>query len=85
MKLPEDIERELLDIETALGAWSGQQAGFPKLRGLRGAIERHMADLAAARAVLDLSGSGTGFGNRMIVVDDAKWQAWQARAGKGQG
>ena len=47
-------------------------------------ISQLEADLAAARAVLDLSGSGTGFGNRMIVVDDAKWQAWQARGKKEQ-
>jgi len=62
MKLPEDIERELLYI------WSGQQAGFPKLRGLRGAIERHMADLAAARAQLH------ALENKCVVSESAYMQ-----------
>ena len=78
MKLPEDIERELLYI------WSGQQAGFPKLRGLRGAIERHMAALAAARTVLDgAEDSQSLHSNKvLLIVDRAAWLAWRALAAK---
>ena len=80
MKLPDVIEREIREIETALGAQGGQQAGPPRLRGLRSAIEQQTAELAAARAVLEtaheLAGSA---GMYCMGVDRTLWQAWQAR------
>jgi hypothetical protein len=94
MKLPDVIEREIREIETALGAQGGQQAGPPRLRGLRSAIEQQTAELAAARAVLETSEIAWFFAKWpaskksdqvAMLVDRAAWQAWQARAGKGQG
>ena len=93
MKPPDVIEREIREIETALGAQGGQQAGPPRLRGLRSVIERQTAELAAARAVLETAqdeGALTDLSDagmvrwRKLLVPLATWQAWQARAGKGQ-
>ena len=82
MKLPEDIEREIREAELACGAQGGQQAGLPRLRGLRSVIERQAAELKAARAVLDRGETLGGYSTASrvdIQVDRAAWLAWQAR------
>ena len=44
-----DIERELQTIEAEYASQGGQQAGFPRLRGLRGAIEVEVRRLERER------------------------------------
>ncbi len=48
MKLPDALEHALSDAERLLGTVGGQQAGTPRLRGLRAAIE---TELARRRAI----------------------------------
>lgn len=48
MKLPENVERDLQAIESEYDARGGQQAGTPRLRGLRASIEEALRVLIAA-------------------------------------
>jgi hypothetical protein len=45
MKLPKVIEDEIRLIEDEMRARGGQQAGTPRLRGLRGAIESVLQEM----------------------------------------
>lgn len=45
MKLPKPIEDDLKAIERDLGSRGGQQAGVPRLRGLRSSIEDELLAL----------------------------------------
>lgn len=44
MRLPPQIEREISLIEAEYAARRGQQAGYPRLRGLRSVIEDFMRE-----------------------------------------
>lgn len=44
MRLPPRIEHELRELESYLAATTRQQAGSPRLRAIRSAIEEFMRD-----------------------------------------
>jgi hypothetical protein len=50
MKLPSDIEREIKAIELECAARGGQQAGTPRLRGLRSSCETLQQRLTSLEA-----------------------------------
>ena len=45
MKLPENIERDLREIEAEYAARGGQQAGTPRVRAIRASIEAELQRL----------------------------------------